>query len=113
MPESAIRADAPWRILPVDRLAAALAELTGTAVPEEHSAPPDGTVDAALWTTLEVLEERVEFLQTLAARAERLGAKFPADRFETAAREAERRAAALRDVLVAPRADLKLSPAAP
>ncbi len=58
-------------------------------------------VEAALWTAIEVLEERAELLRKVAARArpEKPGA---AGRLEEGARDALKRATIIREVLVAP-----------
>jgi two-component system chemotaxis response regulator CheB len=157
MPSSAIAADSPERVVPVEDMARALQELLGEPVPdpeggstmsepvqpEPRPSRPDGpasaftcpecsgalwelkegelvryrcrvghtysedamvdaqgsAVEAALWTALEVLEERGELLQRI---AERMAGRTPKteQRFREGAREALERAALIRRALM-------------
>jgi two-component system chemotaxis response regulator CheB len=68
----------------------------------EHTAG----VEAALWSAIEVLEERAELLRKVAARA-RPSKPGAASRLEEGARDALKRAMAIREVLVSPAAALE------
>jgi two-component system, chemotaxis family, protein-glutamate methylesterase/glutaminase len=78
----------------------------GHAYSEEAMIEAQGSaVEAALWTALEVLEERSELLRRIAARMQRTPKSE--SRFRQGAREADERAAAIRRVLaMSQRADL-------
>jgi two-component system chemotaxis response regulator CheB len=159
MPSSAIAADSPERVVPVEQIAGVLQELLGEPVPEPdpeggstmsepvqpepHPSRPDGpasaftcpecsgalwvlkegalvryrcrvghsysedamidaqgsAVEAALWTALEVLEERGELLTRI---ADRMADRTPKSqqRFREGAREALERASLIRRALL-------------
>ena len=117
-PRTLHRPDGPPSALPCPECRGPLWELTegaltryrcrvGHAYSEETMVAEHAAgVEAALWTAIEVLEERAELLRKVAARArpEKPGA---AGRLEEGARDALKRATIIREVLVAPPAPVR------
>jgi two-component system chemotaxis response regulator CheB len=102
MPASALAVSSAHDVLPVAAMGAVLSRLAGLPSAAVQGDPlmvdaQSGAVEAALWTTLKVLEERGELLRRIATRSDaqpRIQSRFVRD-----AEEADERSAVIRRIL--------------
>jgi len=113
--------DQPDRVLPLDRLAPAIAAEVGRLSDEADVSENDAgemnpevayadgadeaqreSVETALWTAVAALQERAQLSERLAERVGRAGAAKSSRRFETLAEEARQQAETIRRLLAEP-----------